>query len=202
MLKEALKVELGGCKHNEKDLQKRRLNYLWNEVLMIIGDMLDAVEDAKEKDTRTGLIQKKLKSFAVDMFGEKWSPLTEEEISNLDYKIQKRAITRGTRLKTNKLNHKPNAKSLNSVNGKQIGDDSKWAKVMTNFMLKILGVGKNFAGTIEEFFTTNAKELKKPDKYPNTLALNQEPRFVELRTCKSAEQVKSKLREITGVMSK
>ena len=73
---------------------------------------------------------------------------------------------------------------------------------MTGFTINILKVNKNFAGTIEEFFTTNAKELKKPDKYPNTLALNKEPRFVELRTCKSAEQVKSKLREITGVMSK
>lgn len=84
MLKEALKVELGGSKYNEIDRDKKRLNYLWKEVLMIIGDMLDAVGDAKEKDTRMGLIQKKLKSFKVDMFGKQWSPLTEKEISNLD----------------------------------------------------------------------------------------------------------------------
>lgn len=60
---------------------------------------------------------------------------------------------------------------------------------MTNFMIKILKVNTNFAETIEEFFTTNAKDLKKSDKYPNTLALNKEPGFVELRDCKSAEQV-------------
>ena len=192
MLKEALKIELGGFEYN-----KIRLHYLWKEVLMIIGDMLDAVTDAKGKDKRMGLIQKKLKSFEVDMFGEKWKPLTEKEISNLDYKIQKGAITRGQKLESDKLNHNPDEKSLNSVKGKQIKDNSNWAKIMTNFMITILKVNKNFAGTIEEFFTTNAKELKKPGKYPNTLALNKEPRFIELRDCKTTKEVEKKLREIT-----
>ena len=86
MLNEALKIELGGSEYN-----KIRLHYLWKEVLMIIGDMLDAVADAKEKDTRMGLIQQKLKSFEVDMFGKKWSPLTEKEISNLNCKPRGRA---------------------------------------------------------------------------------------------------------------
>lgn len=95
MLKEALKVELGGSKYNEIDSDKKRLNYLWKEVLMIIGDMLDAVEDAKEKDTRMGLIQKKLNSFEVDMFGEKWYPLGRKEVAELDFKKDNWHIARG-----------------------------------------------------------------------------------------------------------
>lgn len=78
MLKEALKIELGGFEYNTI-----RVHYLWKEVLMIICDMLEAVEDTAEQQIRLGTIKTRLETFRVDMFRERWVPLSTNEVSSL-----------------------------------------------------------------------------------------------------------------------
>lgn len=79
MLKEALKIELGGSEYN-----KIRLHYLWKEVLMIISDMLNSVEHIVDRDRRRKSIDSSLKKFKINMFGDSWQPVNENDLKMLN----------------------------------------------------------------------------------------------------------------------
>ena len=79
MLKEALKIELGGSEYN-----KIRLHYLWKEVLMIIRDMLNSVENVVDRDRRRKSITSSIKKFKVNMFGDSWQPVNENDLKMLN----------------------------------------------------------------------------------------------------------------------
>lgn len=79
MLKEALKIELGGFEYN-----KIRLHYLWKEVLMIISDMLNSVENVVDRDRRRKSITSSIKKFKVNMFGDSWQPVNENDLKMLN----------------------------------------------------------------------------------------------------------------------